>query len=288
MLSISPLAFYDNIQGQNHRKCYAFGQIYPLIISKNRLIPFQLCLPAGYILNQIYLVYLQSGKRTDITSALSLGGLTVKATEAYTLIKYPGSQEIVAIDKEGQYYLELNIQIESLAKKYYSEVFTSTNNTEGYIYLEYANSENLYFKGGVIDFSNDFCFSCYLPTQIGKPKYVFEEEGIERFGYTFIESQVSKKVYNFTALMPEFLCDALRLVRMCNKVQITEGLDHQKVYDLIAFEMEPDWQEQGDVAAVKCSFETDTVLTNVGGYQLGPPGFNNDFNEDYERKEETI
>ena len=30
--------------------------------------------------------------------------------------------------------------------------------------------------------------------------------------------------------------------------------------------MEPEWEDQGDLAAVECEFETDTVIANIGGY----------------------
>ena len=281
MLNISPLPFYENIEDQQHRKAYAFGQIYPLVIFQNSLMPFQICLPALSVPLNIKLVSLQNKKQVDITAALS-PAMSVISTTSYKLMRYFGKQAISAIQQEGPYYLELAVRVDGLNKVYYSEIFISTNNLEGRILIEYGNTENLYFKNGVVDFSNDFKFSCYLCTQIGKPKYVFEEEAIDRFGYSFIESQVSKKVYNFTALVPEFLCDALRIVRMCNTCQITDILTN-KTYDLIAFEMDTEWQEQGDLAAVNCSFETDTIITNIGGYFPEAPGFNEDFNDDYEK-----
>ena len=127
--------------------------------------------------------------------------------------------------------------------------------------------------------SDSFKFKCYLPTQIGKPEYDFEEEATERMGYTFIESQVSKKLYKFTFLAPEYLCDALRIVRLCNDKQITSK---GQVYGLTTFNMKPEWEEQGDLAAVECEFETDTVISNIGGYEPVLGGdFNNDFNNDF-------
>ena len=51
-------------------------------------------------------------------------------------------------------------------------------------------------KNGAVDFSDNFKFKCYLKTQVGKPEYSFEEEATERLGYSFIESQISKKYIN--------------------------------------------------------------------------------------------
>ena len=50
--------------------------------------------------------------------------------------------------------------------------------------------------------------------------------------------------------------------------------------------MEPKWEDQGDLAAVECEFETDTVIANIGGFvpkKLGGD-FNNDYNEDFDNK----
>lgn len=115
-----------------------------------------------------------------------------------------------------------------------------------------------------------------MNTQIGKPEYDFEEEATERMGYTFIESQISKKIYKFTFVAPEYLCDALRIVRLCESKQITSKL---QTYDLTTFSMEPEWEDQGDLAAVECEFETDTVIANIGGYE--PELLGGDYNEDY-------
>ena len=99
-------------------------------------------------------------------------------------------------------------------------------------------------------------------------------------GYAFIESQVSKKVYKFTFVAPEYLCDALRIVRLCDTKLIHSK---RQMYELTTFNMDVEWQEQGDLASVECEFETDTVIANIGGYTpvLKGGDFNNDFNNDY-------
>ena len=154
------------------------------------------------------------------------------------------------------------------------------NKVDDYLLIEYSNSYNFELKNGIVDFSDSFKFKCYLNTQVGKPEYDFEEEATERMGYTFIESQVSKKIYKFTFLAPEYLCDALRIVRLCETKKITSKL---QVYDLTAFSMEPEWEDQGDLAAVECEFETDTVIANIGGYtpELVGGDFNKDYNNDF-------
>ena len=276
--NISPLPFYDDISLQNHRKDYAFGQIYPFVIHRNMLLPFQFCVSAGSSINQAYL-YSADGKYiANILSELKENGLTVKSYTGFKLIKYPGTLPVNSIKHEGQYYIRLR---SSSGKYFYSDVFTVYNRVDDYLELEYTNSYNFELKNGIVDFSDNFKFKCYLPAQIGKPEYDFEEEATERMGYTFIESQVSKKLYKFTFLAPEYLCDALRIVRLCNDKQITSK---GQVYDLATFSMKPEWEEQGDLAAVECEFETDTVISNIGGYEPELLGgdFNNDYNNDFD------
>ena len=278
--NISPLPFYDDISLQNHRKGYAFGQIYPLVIYRNMLLPFQFCVSSGSSVNLARL-YTKGGVLVaDILSNLKENGLTVKSYTGFKLIKYPGTLPVNSIKHEGQYYIQLGL---NSGKYFYSDIFTVYNRVDDYLELEYTNSYNFELKNGIVDFSDNFKFKCYLPSQIGKPEYNFEEEATERMGHTFIESQVSKKTYKFTFLAPEYLCDALRIVRLCNEKQV---ISKGQTYDLTTFNMKPEWEEQGDLAAVECEFETDTVISNIGGYEPELLGgdFNNDYNNDFDKQ----
>lgn len=275
--NISPLPFYDDIRLQNHRKDYAFGQVYPLLTYRNMLLPFQVNLAAGLSIEWIRLYNFNTTKYIDITQSMLENGLELKSFSGFKLLRYPGLLPIPELLHEGRYYLAVSLQGGGII---YSDIFTVTNQIDGCLLLEYDNTHNFDLREGIIDFSDSFKFKCYLRTQIGKPEYTFEEEATERMGYSFIESQVSKKVYKFTFLAPEYLCDALRIVRLCDNKRITSNL---QVYDLSTFNMNPKWEEQGDLASVECEFETDTVIANIGGYveQLKGGDFNSDFNNDF-------
>lgn len=275
--NISPLPFYDNLALQNHRKDYAFGQVYPLIAYKNMLLPFQVVLASGTSISWVRLYNFNTGKFIDISTSIEENGLKLVSYTGFKVLKYPGILPVVEIKHEGLYYLAISI---SDLGTIYSDVFTVCNRVDDYLLLEYSNSYNFELKGGMVDFSDNFKFKCYLNTQVGRPEYDFEEEATERMGYSFIESQVSKKIYKFTFLAPEYLCDALRIVRLCENKKITSKL---QTYDLTTFNMEPEWEDQGDLASVECEFETDTVIANIGGYtpELLGEDFNNDFNNDF-------
>lgn len=283
--NLSPLPFYDDIDFQNHRKDYAFGQVYPLITYKNTLLPFQYVLTdnleIAIRLSAVYLHNFSTGQILDITDSMLANGLTVKERGGFQLLRYLAKLPIRETLAEGQYYLRITFK-ENAYPELYSDIFTVCNRVDDYLLIQYSNKNDFILKNGVVDFSDNFIFKCYLNTQLGKPEYTFEEEATERLGYTFVESQVSKKIYKFTFLAPEYLCDALRIVRLCDTKIVTS---RKRKYTAITFDMAPDWQEQGDLASVECSFETDNVITNImtctpnGQYSNGD--FNNDFNNDF-------
>lgn len=266
--NISPLPFYTSLQQQHHRKDYAFGQIYPLISEGRYLLPFQFIVHSlqKITILRIYLVDFSSGASEDITSDMQ-GQLTIESlgNDLY-IFKYPATLPINAISHEGPYYLTIYLTIATgpnplYSDILYSEVFIASNDISGYVKLDYANTYNLQMNQGHIDFNDDFRFKCYLNTEIGKPEYTFEEEATIRMGYPFVESQISKKTYRFVCIMPEYLCDALRVMRLCNSKRIFAP---QGYYEPFSFSMNPKWEEQGDLASVECEFETDTIIQNIG------------------------
>ena len=278
--NISPLPFYDSLALQNHRKDYAYGQVYQLITYRNMLLPFQVVLSNGTSVGWVRLYNFNTGKYIEITDSMKENGLVIKPFTGFVLLKYPGTLPIVEIKHEGLYYLV--IYINGLGT-IYSDLFTVTNRISDYLLIEYSNSYNFELKNGIVDFSDNFAFKCYLNTQVGKPEYNFEEESTKRLGYIYVESQVSKKTYKFNVIVPEYICDALRIVRLCDN-KIIRCKDDE--YEAITFEMEAEWQTQGDLASVTCEFETDNVVANIGGFVPDKLGgdYNNDYNEDFDKE----
>lgn len=289
--SISPLPFYNSRRYQNHRKSYAFGHIYPLIMYREFLMPFQFVVSKDFAYDSIELINLESGNMIPIKTELIENGLTRKEYEGYDIIYYPAFSStakrdigIPSISEKGRYYItfenhtfppepeepslrgDINANFLHVAV---SEIFTCVGNVREYIYLEYSNESDLVMPTGKVHFLDDTDASaspmpmrCYLCSEIGKPEYVFEEEVIKRMGYSFVESALSKKIYKFSFIAPEFLCDALRIVKLCShKTIFFNGI----TYNLTSFNMIPKWEEQGDLASVECEFETDTVISYLGG-----------------------
>jgi len=216
----------------------------------------------------------------DITEDVKSAGLTIVNMEEYDydVIVYPAYLPLAVNMEIGVFYMELTDGVQT----WVSEMFTSVSTTNGYVRVEWWDNEDFVFDGGRIVYQGvRYRNVLYLNTQIGKPEYKFEEEGENRDGYFFPEKQISEKVYKFTFAAPEYLCDAMRFIRMADNVLITDEIGRE--YDCDTFLMTVKWQTQGDIASVEAEFETATVAKKIGNvYREETKGsFNNDFNTDY-------
>lgn len=289
---ISPLKFYDSLAKQSHRKSYAYGHISPLITKTGWIPPFQFVIPTQDYINggsQITEFKIYNAKTDkEIINGIPQdyiqadGNFTIRTIDGYKVLVHCSNIKLEGLSG-GLYYLKL-ASGNSGVWTYYSEVFCFDNVTKDCLELEYWNETgNFAVKNGVIAFPADFHFKLLLKGEIGKPEYNFEEESTKRLGYTFVESQVSKKTYKFNTIVPEYICDALRLVRLCDN-KIIRCKDDE--YEAITFEMEAEWQTQGDLASVNCEFETDNVIANIGGFVPDKLGgdYNNDYNENFDKE----
>lgn len=281
---ISPLKFYDSLAKQSHRKSYAYGHISPLIIKTGWIPPFQFVIPTQLynIAPGISEFEIYEAKSDTYVTDIPFDSSMIRTIDGYKVFMYTGGHPL-NLEPEGLYYLKITSSEDGLWT-YYSEVFCFTNVTRDCLELEYWNETgNFAIKNGIIAFPTDFHFKLLLKGEIGKPEYNFEEESTKRLGYTFVESQVSKKTYKFNTVVPEYICDALRLVRLCDN-KIIRCKDDE--YEAITFEMEAEWQTQGDLASVTCEFETDNVIANISGFvpdRLGGD-YNNDYDEDFDNE----
>lgn len=283
-ICLSPLKFYDSIDKWNHKKSYAYGSVAPLIMPFNTLDPFQFVLNSGAInIKSARLMQYVDGKGVVIISQfinqLKEAGLKVLSKSHINICVFPGLYPLQDIKYEGLYYL---ILIDNKLNTYYSELFCFSSKSNNLLTIEYWNPESDFaIKNGIITFADNFHFKLRLNTELGKPEYNFEEEATKRLGYSFIESQVSKKIYKFNVVIPEYVCDAMRIIRLCSNKLITS---FGETYDALSFDMSVDWQDQGDLASVNCEFETDNIIVNLGGYRYVNSGgdFNKDYNGDFE------
>lgn len=280
--NLSVLPWYDSISRQNHRRDYAYGNVYQLITPDRKLLPFQIRRDTrSNSISQVLLKNIEGKTIADITSQMAETGLIVKSfsDDGYDLIIYPGTLPMAITTPEGLYYAELSDGVQ----RWYSEVFNIVRTVDDYLSIEWWDEEPLYYSGGHIEYSGEtFKNIVYLPTQVGKPEYDFSEEGENRDGYFFPEKQISEKIYKFSFLAPEYLCDAMRIIRMSDHIKITS---RGETYFADSFLITPKWQEQGDLAVVEAEFETDTVIKKIfnGILRTKLGDFNEDYNNDYNR-----
>lgn len=282
--NLSVLPFYPDEKYQDFRKSYAYGDIYPLFTPPNKLPPFQIVRPTSAVWNPAAIIRrvnktgLIGDVVLDVTQTLLQGGLRVNrfASLGYDVISYPGILPFPKNMEQGQFYLGFHDGV----NRSVSDVFTVAYGVENYMKIEWWDADNMTFENGAIDYQVPFKNVLYLRAELGKPEYIFEEEGEDRDGFFFPEKQLSEKRYRFQFLAPEYLCDAMRVIRMADYVQITTN---GQTYNCDTFLITVKWQTQGNLASVEAEFECDTVIKKIGRgvvpTKLGD--FNDDFNNDF-------
>ena len=282
--NLSVLPFYTNVDEQNHRRPYAYGEVYPLYVPKGYVPPFQIIIPhTTATISGVRLVEVGTNGYQNIKSALEQTGLKKINFTDYDVICYPALVPYNLTTTEGRYEILLSLSDGTI---YNSDYFTVVADVSGMIQLQWYDIEDLVMDGSRIVYTDNgeqyYKNTLWLPTLLGKPEYEFSEEGEERDGYFFPEKMISEKKFKCTFLAPEYLCDVLRFVRMSDVVFVRDN--YNNVYRCDTFLITPKWQEQGGLASVELEFTCDTVAKNVGrGLVLGNLGdFNVDFNNDYD------
>ena len=278
--NLSVLPWYTSLDKQNAKKWYAFGNVWPLVMPTNRIIPYQFVVPfTDVAIAGSSIINLDT---KDIYDGQSSHALVTRVD--YTVVKSNGFTVSLP---EGRYYAKIDF---ANGVTYYSEVFTLVSNISDYVKIQYWNDDILVYNGGEINYEDEFKFEMYLCTTIGKPEYSFEEEVTKRLGYKFPELQVSNKLYRFTCIGPEYLCDAMRLIRLSDYIKIVSKDDS---YNALTFSYDAKWETQGDLASIEVEFETDTIIQKLSSFNRGQrEGFYNallvDINEALLFDENTV
>lgn len=258
--NLSVLPWYDSIEKQNARKWWVYGRVYPLFTPAGYILPFQLIVPhiGTPTISSVVLFDGRTGEEigeygTDFTTQ----GLTVKQLTDYDVVVFPGSGAIFGSMANGRYYLSMTVN----GITYYSEVFTVVNDIAPYLEIEWWNVEDFVMDAGTIVYTEPtFKNRMFIQADIAKPEYLFEEEGESRDGYFFPVKQISEKRYRFSFFASEYLLDVMRFIRMADYVKIHKN---GQTYSADTFLITPEWEAEGDVAAVSVEFDTDTVAKKI-------------------------
>lgn len=264
--NFSPLAFREKSMKATYKKWYAYGKEFALPFSTTELPPFQFTVAnlPSFDPNtvEVFLV----NEATGVRGATGIK-IKVDAMDGHGSVLYvsPGSNVYAESIEPGVYRAEFAIPE---GETYVSTPICVTEGIEtntNFVKLEYWNDEKLAYPNGFVTTGtdNDFKFQMYIPTTFFKPKYEFEEEITKRAGYKFLELQTCNKVFGFNFLAPEYICDALRLVRLSDYIRFTHDGEY---YNALNFEYNPDWQDNGYLAAIECQFETDTIIQKLPSF----------------------
>lgn len=276
--NFSVLPWYTSLDQQNARRWWIYDRVYPLFTPATFLLPFQLMRESETAETPVssFKIYTRDGELVgDYPSVCD--AIEIVTFDGYDYLIYAGLFPFTASFENGQYYAVLV----SGERTWYSEVFTVVNDIAPYLKIVWWDNEDFVMDAGRIVYRNpNFKNVLYLDAQIAKPEYVFEEEGENRDGYFFPTKQISEKRYRFAFLASEYLLDVMRFIRMADFAYIESN---GRRYSLDTFLMTPEWESNGDVAAVSAEFDTATVAKKIGvGYVKALRGdFNDDFNNDF-------
>lgn len=283
--NLSVLPFYSSTEEQNARKWWVYGRVYPLYCPAGFLLPFQIITehtnltPANISGATIYDANTDqqvAGITTEIKN-----GITKKefAALGYDVWVFPGQLPVVNSLQNGRYYVLITWGSWQIVRV--SEIFTVVNDIQPYLKITWWDLDDFTMDAGTIVYKNPaFKNVLYLQADLAKPEYPFEEEGETRDGYFFPTKQISEKRYRFNFFASEYLLDVMRFIRMADFAEIEY---HGQRYSLDTFLITPEWESNGDVAAVEAVFDTATVAKKIGlGYIKAQRGdFNDDFNNDF-------
>lgn len=279
--NLSVLPFYTNIKYQNHRSSYAYGAVYPLYCQYNKLLPFQIQRETRNNLTLTATVRSLDGEFSqNISQQLIESGLQIVRFQArgYDVIVFPANFTFVSNVRIGQHYIEITDGVQT----WFSDVFTCVYNIDEYLKIEWWDVDNLVTDFGTLVYQNPaFKNFIYLCSELGKPDYDFIEEGEDRDAIFFAEKQISEKKLKFTFLAPEFVCDAIRIIRLSDHVLVSS---RGRTYSAETFLPTVKWQTQGDIASVEVEFDTNTIVKKIGRGYIAPTGggdFNPDFSDDF-------
>lgn len=280
-INTTPLAFYDTLDRQSHRLGYAYGGVYSLICSITKLLPFQIIVDNAFpSVTAVILRDIHGASVRNMTSHFSATELKRVSYGTYDVLVYLGATAVSPALAEGLYYLEIQTTTANL----YSEVFNAVRSIQAaeVVGITYWDNEDFIFQhtAGRLAYSDNYRNKLYLPTKLAKPDYKIEEVVEDRDGFKFVEKQIQKKVFKFSFLATEYMCDVVSIIGMHDNIIINHNNRVYAVYDIL---FTPTWTDDGFLANVDAEFTTDAVIKKIGRlfptHNLGD--FNTDFNTDF-------
>jgi hypothetical protein len=242
-MNLLTFPFYPSVEQQS--RFLGCGQIQrALVTGQSRWLPFVVQVPAiGKGLDCIRIYHAESGTvyQTIPSSAFTYDAYSDGDIDY--LFYYGGL--VAGLNMAcADYYLEAN--------GYFSEVFSVVRDTSTYLRLEWNSAGGLYQTG----FSNLLFLDCI----IAEPTYKIEEDGDNdaQGNFVALRTRVEKTLKLDTALLPEFLVDALAGMALHTNKQIG------RYSEVNALKVTPTWNKKGCAATVEITFTDGAAATSEG------------------------
>ena len=289
---------YAKLRSLDERNDYAFGTAYRRVIHAGRDGSY-LQLPSFYIYTEQlvtgtaningYFLF-EDGQRIPLNTNSSFVSfvaniVTVDFNGSLLLVSPPAVLQLDSPWPLGPVILVLNVYNDIETVTHYSDRLYITNDIHNYLELAWWNDTNLTINKRIIPYEYGYMPTCLVDALIGKPEYSFEEEIVERLGYKFVQSAISKKSLRFSFVAPEYLCDSVRIMRICNNKRITryDFPNYGETIEPMTISLDFNWDEAGHLAQIDVVADIDLVAANPSGYlPLQSGDFNNDYNNDFD------
>lgn len=275
----SVLPFYKDKRYQLHRQSYANGDTYKLVAPLGFLPSFQIHTSSD-IVEDVRVMNIDDELVHIFSHEIQEIGIDVVQMNGFKKVIYRPIMPYSTNLLPGGYYLILSTRDETFV----SEVFYLVNDVSCYTKIDFSCESDIYFgknNDRGVYFQEGFKHTLYLDTQVGKPAYSYAIEREDRLGYPFTESIIAEKVNRFSAIVPEYVLDVMRVIVLCDSVTIySDG----RVYKADSFLPTERWLDNGNLASVDVEFKCDTIIKRVGGrcdVSAVKGDFNNDFNNDF-------
>lgn len=257
----------------HHKLWQSWGDFKPVVEVVGYIPTFWFWGLEGENITNVKLVRYEDNVTVNVTSDLMLTGLeyieaeNTQTGELANIVRYASWRKLTsfASQLQGLHYLIIDT---NKSRRFWSDMFTWCGNIQNNIKLTWWNTEPLHFSNGTyLDFSNGFSFRTYIKgSGIGKPAYKYINTVTQRNGVDIPQKRISVKEYTFGVTGMEYFFDAIRLIPVvdCVQIEYNNNTYLPKIVELGDVE----WNNRGDYAESKFTFQIGEVAVNVGSSQL--------------------
>lgn len=266
--NFSTIGFLTDIEYQVANIPYNYAGVgYQNIMPTDKLIPHSFS--AVGTLTSALLISTDAVDSINITAQY-----TTEAKIGYNIFYNLGTVAPAGMTRK-EYYVQYTIS----GQTYFSDyvVFGDASNLMSLEWWHSADGDEFIYDRddaapetatGSYDYTNFGFNKIYFndAVKIARPSYQFEDNIEQRLSTSYPITQTSFKLNKFTALLPEYIIDVLRLVRLHTNIAAVNYLGKQFVIKDFLMADTP-WIDEGVLASVEFEFRSGSVsITHARSY----------------------